>query len=214
MTPEQKRDNDTLSPFDPSSRDVHPASRVRLVLRLNGSAKDDRGSRDESYSEDSDVGESELDDDSDASVFPVRKSTRLAGANSGSAQLPFSPKKTRSRKVIILGGDEETDDNDDDDCFSISQAINEDEDYVPTPKSKLAKKKAEPKASRPAYGRVRTMDELKYDPDPGTKPLRVHRAKCEKCQQLPTSQLKKRRKAKDEEEDLGGWVQWYSFTPP
>ena len=115
MTPEQKRDNDTLSPFDPSSRDVHPASRVRLVLRLNGSAKDDRGSRDESYSEDSDVGESELDDDSDASVFPVRKSTRLAGANSGSAQLPFSPKKTRSRKVIILGGDEETDDNDDDD---------------------------------------------------------------------------------------------------
>ena len=114
MTPEQKRDNDTLSPFDPSSRDVHPASRVRLVLRLNGSAKDDRGSRDESYSEDSDVGESELDDDSDASVFPVRKSTRLAGANSGSAQLPFSPKKTRSRKVIILGGDEETDDNDDD----------------------------------------------------------------------------------------------------
>ena len=240
MVSEHKRDNGTLPPFDPSSRDVHPASRVRVVLRLNGSTKNDQGSRDESESaifvsdssEDDDVGESELDDDSDASVLPTRKSTRLAGTNNDSAQLPFSPKKTRSRKVIILDDDEENDNDDDDELLIASPSVRRstrtrtavvrktfvdsgDEDYAPTPKSKVAKKKAQPKASRPAYGRIRTMDELKYDPDPSTKPLRAHRTKCEKCQRLPTPQLKKRRKAEDEEEeDLGGWVQWYSCTSP
>lgn len=236
---EQKKKAGSLPSFDPSSHTIHPASRVRVVLRLHGSrskAKEKSRSKSRTDSplsdldseDDEDEGESELEEDSDGSLVPTRRSTRNARTSAqDNSGLPFSPRKTRARAIYI------SDDEDDDDADPLLIATSpvrrstrskravqrdyvegdeDDDDYAPTPQAKGTKKKAQPKASRPAYGRIRPMEDLKYDPDPETKALRAHRSKCEKCQREPTPQLKKKRKIDDEEADeLGGWVQWY-FT--
>lgn len=79
------------------------------------------------------------------------------------------------------------------------------------------------KASRAAYGHIRSIADLEYD---GLEngPLSTHRHTCERCQRKPTHvllnqqrKLAKRRKPKDDSEEdsdedklagLGGWVQW------
>jgi hypothetical protein len=81
------------------------------------------------------------------------------------------------------------------------------------------------KASRAAYGHIRSIADLEYD-ELENGPLSAHRHTCGRCQRKPTlillEQLRKRgkvkRKPKDEfEEDsgdednlasLGGWVRW------
>jgi hypothetical protein len=81
------------------------------------------------------------------------------------------------------------------------------------------------KASRAAYGHIRSIADLEYD-ELENGPLSAHRHTCERCQRKPTHILleqqrkksKNKRKPKDEfEEDsdsedklssLGGWVQW------
>lgn len=226
---ESEKDAGSLPPFDPSSHSVHPASRVRVVLKLHGTgiqnaqvsqSKSRTDSPISVFDSDEDEGESEVYSDSDDLAVATRRSKRIADTKDDSAQLPFSPRKTRSRKTIILDEDE------DDELLIASPSVRRstrsrkavqrnnyvdsgDDDYAPTPKAKSAKKKAQPKASRPAYGRIRPLEDLKYDPDPDTKALRAHRSKCEKCQRQPTPQLKKSWKLDDEEtEDLGGWVQW------
>ncbi|KAK7680573.1 hypothetical protein QCA50_016355 [Cerrena zonata] len=235
---ETKRDNGSLPPFDPSSHNVHPASRVRVVLKLHATgSKNGKVSRSKSRTEtpqsdlDSDEdGESEADYGSDDSAVATRRSTRITKTKDNSSALPFSPRKTRSRKIHVIDdvdgeGGEGDEEEDDDELLIASPSVrrstrsrkavvrdnyvgSDDDAYAPTPKFKVAKKKSQPKASRPAYGRIRPIEDLKYDPNPGTRALRAHRSKCEKCQRQPTDQLKKRRKIDDEEtEELGGWVQ-------
>jgi chromodomain-helicase-DNA-binding protein 4 len=80
------------------------------------------------------------------------------------------------------------------------------------------------KASRAAYGHIRSIADLEYD-ELENGPLSTHRHTCERCQRKATHVLlnqqrksAKRRKPKDgSEEDsdsedklagLGGWVQW------
>lgn len=84
------------------------------------------------------------------------------------------------------------------------------------------------KASRAAYGHIRTIADLEYD-ELENGPLSAHRYTCERCQRKPTHILleqgrklakgnKVKRKPKDEfDEDsdsedklasLGGWVRW------
>jgi chromodomain-helicase-DNA-binding protein 4 len=94
------------------------------------------------------------------------------------------------------------------------------------------KKRARPKASRPAYGHVREVENLELDDqsDDETLPLRAHRDECEKCHHPPShillKKLDRKRKqrrsrdsdeedSEDEDEDernnfesLGGWVRW------
>jgi hypothetical protein len=82
------------------------------------------------------------------------------------------------------------------------------------------------KASRAAYGHIRSIADLEYD-ELENGPLSTHRHTCERCQRKPTHVLlnqqrksakRKRRKPKDDSEEdsdgedklagLGGWVQW------
>jgi hypothetical protein len=89
------------------------------------------------------------------------------------------------------------------------------------------------KASRAAYGHIRSIADLEYD-ELENDPLLAHRRTCERCQRKPTHILlelqrksgkrnKSKRKPKDEfEEDsgtedelvgLGGWVRWQVCAP-
>ena len=80
------------------------------------------------------------------------------------------------------------------------------------------------KASRAAYGHIRSIVDLEYD-ELENGPLFTHRHTCERCQRKPTHVLlnqqrnsAKRRKLKDDSEEdsdsedklagLGGWVRW------
>lgn len=143
--------------------------------------------------------------------------------------LPFSPKKTRARKITAIN------------------LISEDEDasiveMTPPRRSTRAKKsarttlddeayeddgegssegravirikpakKAVRKESRPAYGRIRAVADLDYDEDQETAILRAHRDFCEKCEGKPThvqlralqkNKGKKRRKSKRSEDEF------------
>ncbi|THH02604.1 hypothetical protein EW026_g282 [Hermanssonia centrifuga] len=125
--------------------------------------------------------------------------------------LPFSPKKTRSRKVVFMG--EVSDDEDvqlskpprrstraqrstrtSRDGDEYSDDLDEDsDDYVETSvkgKSKVVKSKVvRGKASRPAYGHFRVVADLDYDSDEDSAALRAHRNVCEKCHRQPTHEL-------------------------
>jgi hypothetical protein len=86
---------------------------------------------------------------------------------------------------------------------------------------------------RPAYGHIRSVADLDYDPDSDedTAALREHRNECEKCHMKPAHELleaerkrpkaKGRKRRKTSDDDLeesgdeveritkkGGWVRW------
>ncbi|KAI5124175.1 hypothetical protein M0805_000981 [Coniferiporia weirii] len=114
-------------------------------------------------------------------------------------------------ELDVLSGDG----SDSEDDFEVTGG-SDDEDYgQPSRKAKRIKKKYGPK---PAYGRIRNIEEL-YDSDPETASLREHRDKCERCHRAPAHILlkKTRRKNQKDKEDitehggesyksLGGWV--------
>lgn len=135
--------------------------------------------------------------------------------------LPFSPKKTRSRKVTTVISDEEDDEEDmslpeitptrrssrstkharvklDDEDYE--DQLNDSDEFVQgrsTAKVKPVKKKAvRGKASRPAYGHFRSVADLDYDEDEGTAVLRAHRGVCEKCEREPAHKLLQKSKRK------------------
>lgn len=201
--------------------------------------------------EDKDDGD-EYGEDEDDSQIKVRRSTR--STKLPRQNLPFSPKKTRSQKIIVLDSDEGDDDADgsatvptrrstrsrkafkvklDEGAYYESEQEDDSEGYDPAPKLKKPTKAARKKGARPAYGHVRVVADLDYDPnsDEETAPLRAHRAFCEKCHeepahvQLETVQKrpkgKGRKKRKTSDDDLeesgdevelitkrGGWVRW------
>jgi chromodomain-helicase-DNA-binding protein 4 len=166
----------------------------------------------------------------------------------GRSDLPFSPKKLRSyvrrnsesessevnvrdgvsrtrrsnRIRNSLGTNKMDRDYEDGESDSLS------DEYVPVRNSRSKGKINTPKrgkASRAAYGHIRSIADLEYD-ELEDGPLSAHRQTCERCQRKQThillEQQKKRgkvkRKLKDEfEEDsgdedklasLGGWVRW------
>jgi chromodomain-helicase-DNA-binding protein 4 len=207
--------------------------------------------------------ETEGDDDDyeDADTHDLRRSSRTAASGSRKKtikNLPFSPRKTRSRKVVgdsddeLAGFDEEevsevveiparrstrarkcNKANLAEDAYEDEGDEDDDSSSRRTRKRTEVKKRKPPrtKASRPAYGSIRDVADLDYDPfsDNETLPLRAHRDSCEKCRKLPSHSLllamKKRPKGKgrkkkssDDEDDegneedrlmaLGGWVRW------
>jgi chromodomain-helicase-DNA-binding protein 4 len=201
-----------------------------------------------------DVGDLTDDDDdiwSLASSSPPRGIKRPSTkGRRGRSDLPFSPKKLRphmrtlsesetsetnvrndvgrtrrSNRIRNSRGTNEMDLNyEDGESDSLS------DEYVPVHNSRSKVKINIPKrgkASRAAYGHIRSIADLEYD-ELENGPLSAHRHTCERCQREATHILleqqrkrgkaKVKRKPKDEfEEDssdedklasLGGWVQW------
>jgi chromodomain-helicase-DNA-binding protein 4 len=198
------------------------------------------------------------DDDDLGSVAssPVRRRsarhTTVQGS-SGRTDLPFSPKKTRFRKPLLSDSESSVTSDFDDagparrssrirNSFRIRDTGHEseggeseadsDESYSPDRKSRSKGKPNIPKrgkASRAAYGHIRSIADLGYD-ELENGPLSAHRDTCERCQREPTHLLlqqrqktatksKAKRKPRDDEfeensdsEDklaaLGGWVRW------
>ena len=205
-----------------------------------------------------DGGSDQTDDDDAQSVAsspPRRRSKRSSTIKGrrGRSDLPFSPRKTRSHRRVfsdseisetsVYGVDHtrksnrirnsrgaNTMDRDYDDGESDSLS----DEYVspvrnPRPKGKIKVPKRG-KASRAAYGHIRSIADLEYD-ELENGPLSAHRHTCERCQRKPTHILleqqrksnKTKRKPKNEfEEDsdgedklasLGGWVRWQARVP-
>lgn len=166
----------------------------------------------------------------------------------GRSDLPFSPKKLRSN-IRILSESESSETNVRDGVgrarrsnrirnsrgtnkmepdYEDGESDSLSEEYVPVRNSQSKSKVNTPKrgkASRAAYGHIRSIADLEYD-ELENGPLSAHRHTCERCQRKPTHTLLKqqrrrgkvKRKPKDEfEEDsgdedklasLGGWVRW------
>lgn len=190
-----------------------------------------------------------LPDDDDIWSLPPRSIQRPAiKGRRGRSDLPFSPKKTRSC-VSILKESESSEANVRDGLgrtrrsnrirnsrgtnkmdrdYEDGESDSLSDEYVPVRKSRAKGKVNTPKrgkASRAAYGHIRSIADLEYD-ELENSPLSAHRHTCERCQRKPTHILlehqekmgKVKRKLKDEfEEDssdedklagLGGWVRW------
>ena len=198
------------------------------------------------------------DDDDDvrsvASSLPVRRSARhsTVQGSSGRTDLPFSPRKTRPRKAPLSESEISVTSVSDDvgptrrstrihkslksydighESESSESEADSDKSFNPDRSSRSKSKPNVPKrgkASRAAYGHIRSIADLGYD-DIESGPLSAHRSKCERCQRKPTHLLlqqqrkmatknKAKRKPRDEFEDdsdsedklaaLGGWVRW------
>lgn len=203
-------------------------------------------------------GDNFLDDDDDddvrsvASSFGVRTARRsTVQRSSGRSDLPFSPRKTRYRKAPLSESESSLTSISDDvgptrrstrirkslgnydaghGSESSESEVASDTSFYPD-RSRSKNKPSIPKrgkASRAAYGHIRSIADLGYD-DLENGPLSAHRSTCERCQRKPTHLLlqqrrktgtknKGKRKPRDEfEEDsdnddklaaLGGWVRW------
>ncbi|KAJ7107605.1 SNF2 family DNA-dependent ATPase [Mycena crocata] len=246
----RKKTAGELAPFDPAAHYVHPKSRVRMVMNIgkkgarvsistNGSVPPTSDTEEVPDSEEEDDEEDEEYGD-DASPIKPRRSTR--STNLPRQNLPFSPKKTRSQKIIVLDSDEDNDADgstnaptrrstrsrkgfkvnlDEGAYYESEQEDDDSEGYDSASKLKGTAKRpkvARKKGTRPAYGHVRPVDDLDYDPnsDEETAALRVHRNVCEKCQETPAHEQleaeKKRpkgrgRKKRDEFEESGDEVE-------
>jgi len=173
--------------------------------------------------------------------------------SSGRADLPFSPRKTRFRKPPLSESESSVTSVSDNvgptrrstrirNSLRIRDTGHESEDSESETGSDKSfspgrnfRSKGKPKvpkrgkASRAAYGHIRSIADLGYD-ELENGPLSAHRYTCERCQREPTHLLllqrqktatkrKAKRKPKDDEfeedsdsEDklaaLGGWVRW------
>lgn len=236
---ERRKEEGVLEPFDPSASYIHPESRVKLTLKVGRNPKRHDSAAPESEDElaISHAYTSSLEAEDDAFTeadeedeIPVRRSSRAIAAGKSShkkqTSLPFSPKKTRSRKVISLI-DEDEDEDEDEESFpapqpdglrrstrSAKQARDnlddddfiDDGEYASRAKTNHPKKRAEPKKRIRGYGVVHEGPQAFFD-DFGT--TTAHRAKCEKCQREPTQKLlakhkgkkRKSRKTSDDFED-------------
>lgn len=151
------------------------------------------------------IGMSSDDAFSNPSAQPTRRSTRSGVTSANDRDLPFSPKKTRSRRIITVhSSGSEFEDSMDSSSRSPSpkkrstrsrkrvvKNLDEDSDdgewYSPGPsKAKTAKKKGKSKrTSRPAYGVFRSVKVLDEEKEEEDAALRAHRNLCEKCLGAP-----------------------------
>ncbi|KAF5323433.1 hypothetical protein D9611_005738 [Ephemerocybe angulata] len=204
--------------FDPSASYIHPLSRVKMKINISqdryktkaGSSSRGAPSSDgmdfapasQDEEEDNDEGE---DSDGYAETSAPKRVTRQS-------KLPFSPRKSRSQRIIPLDesgsergasagparrltrgravkvtvgseyADSDDEEGDDDSDFALSRR-------VPAAKPKRMK---QPKFSPPSYGNVRSIEAISYDDypdDPKNAALRAHRAICEKCHLVPAHEL-------------------------
>jgi chromodomain-helicase-DNA-binding protein 4 len=152
------------------------------------------------------------DDEDDARVAKRRSGRSLTNQKK---ELPFSPKKTRSRRVYVIESDDDLggDDTihtqptrrstrskkgvkvnlDAETYLDGTDSSEEDSDDYESRNRKKTKEGGEKiiraKVPRPAYGRFRAVADLDYDSDEETAALREHRGICEKCHRGPAHQL-------------------------
>ncbi|KAJ7786129.1 SNF2 family DNA-dependent ATPase [Mycena metata] len=209
-----------LASFDPAAHYVHPNSRVRMRLSIarsgarvsisaNGSVPPSSDVDEVNSEEDEDEEGQEEDDDygNEDSPLKPRRSTR--SGKLPRQNLPFSPRKTRSQKITIIDSDDDADSthattrrstrsrkafkiNLDEGAYYESEQEGDDSEDYPRVKSGAKRPKvARKRGSRPAYGHVRGVEDIEYDPnsDEETAALRVHRASCEKCHDKPAHEL-------------------------
>ena len=229
----QEKEDGSLENFDPTANYIHPDSRVKLTLKVGPSSKaaSTHVSEDEDEFAASFAGSSPVESEDDAFTDDearLRRSSRAVTAakidKKKQTTLPFSPKKTRSRKIISL-----IDDDDSEDASSSRQRTPapprrptrgatrarqnfDDEDFIDdddyeegSSRGRSTKKKAVPKKVIRTYGIVHSH------PDAFSEELGVmaHRRQCEKCRKEPTHMLlrktkkgrPKKRKAEDDFED-------------
>ncbi|TDL28199.1 hypothetical protein BD410DRAFT_739739 [Rickenella mellea] len=228
------------------------ATRSDRSRSKRGTSVEDEDEDEPSLPESSDEDDDESDGYNGRVAKPRRKVVKHPTKKKPSRDLPFSPKKTRSAtgsKVsrVVYDVDDSDEGAQSDRDTGVTERVTRsragakrpvyvDEDEYAEQSSepeeieekKPAKKKSRPKASRPAYGRVRAVADLTdFEDDP--EPLRVHRHNCEKCHKEPAFRLlnklfsrknkgksKVRSKKNDEFEisedeqqsleGLGGWV--------
>jgi len=212
---EKKKAQGALQPFDPSATYIHPLSRVKVKISINArrvASEDAEITPDsEEDEEDSETTEDEGDDDYDG--VGVRRLPQRTARPNTRKELPYSPRKSRSRKVLtIVESDTENSeyqagsraparrstrtkkateihviDSEDDDYL--------DDDYNARTKLKVGTKKkrnSHIKSAPPMYGHFRdiaTLDEDPFSDDEDNEALRRHRAICEKCHLGPAHKL-------------------------
>ncbi|KAK7064375.1 chromatin remodeling factor mit1 [Favolaschia claudopus] len=217
---------DELPKFDPGAHYVHPNSRIRVQpvrlsvsrasISIGGSvapSSDVEHVPDSEADLDESSDEEQGDDDYEADGSPVKPRRSTRSSKLPRQNLPFSPKKTRSQKIIVLDSDEETPapdrrstsaaprrstrsrknfkiNLDKGAYYESDQEDNMSEGYESAAKLQGAAKRpkvAQKKGVRPAYGYVRGVEDLEYDhnSDEETAALRVHRDVCEKCHEHP-----------------------------
>ena len=225
-----------LEPFDPCAQYIHPLSRVKVKIRISSEHRSQSAqstNREEYVSEEEEGEESEEseenEDDDDYEVPMLRKTLSRRAKSTATKDLPFSPRKSRSRKVMIFA-ESESDSSDrmpgptrrstrtkvtkinlisDEDFLDEDETDGESQDRRAKAKGKIKtkKKSAHPK---PMYGRIRAVASIRDDPFPEDEehePLRRHRDICEKCHQKPAHLLlaafKKRSKGKGKKRKRG-----------
>lgn len=226
---------------------MHPLSRPPPEVP-GESSEDEFASKvseetDQLDSEETDQLESEetdqLESDLDEFIPPIRV-RRLRSTT----RLPFSPAKAPAKRRIrrrVQSSDSETEivaTRRSTRATRNTKSYHDDGEYEDeggdesdhAPSAPIKKKRARPRASRPAYGHVREVADLEFDDqsDDETLPLRAHRNECEKCHHPPSHillkkldrQRKKRKSSDSDEEDdeneserenlesLGGWIRW------
>jgi chromodomain-helicase-DNA-binding protein 4 len=162
---------------------------------------------------------SDDDDDDGYDETDMLAAPRRSGRTTDKAKgLPFSPKKTRSRRILVIDSDQEHTDNDGSETHRPTRRstrsrkgvkVNLDaemysdnlesegetsDDYgsrtLSKRKGKDPKKIVHPKAARPAYGHFRVVADLDLDySDDDSMPIGEHRDICEKCHQGPAHKL-------------------------
>ncbi|KAJ3512355.1 hypothetical protein NLJ89_g3566 [Agrocybe chaxingu] len=209
----QKKRQGALAPFDPSAHYIHPLSRVKVTISI----KSDRSSRatrsddevvpdSEEEDHDEEETEDEVDGDDEYNGRRVRNQPSRAARKLATKDLPFSPKKTRSRKVLTIM-DSEDSVSEFDDVEEVHPTrrstrsrkaieinlVSDDDEYIGEDeeparkhkhKGKASKRQSRPKSALPMYGHFREISTFKDDPfsdDEENEALRRHRDLCEKC---------------------------------
>ncbi|KAF8634457.1 hypothetical protein AX15_000900 [Amanita polypyramis BW_CC] len=202
-----------LKPFDPSASYVHPASRIKVKVRLGtrgvttangrvGRHRDEMivsGTEDE-YEGGTEESDQPSDDEYESSGRQGRIMTRRTRHTKA---LPFSPRKSRLRRVHTI------DDSDEDDGLearpslrrskrtkTIQVAVGSESSSLSSdhtmykPRSHRGdehkKKTRRKKPIKPAYGCIHDVSDIEYESD---DELRRHRDICEKCHERPAHEL-------------------------
>ena len=167
--------------------------------------------------DDDDSADDDDDNDREYDETDMLAAPRRSERSKSKHVLPFSPKKTRSRRILIIDSDQEHSDIDDSDRRPIRRStrskkgvkVNLDaetysddqesegetsDDYdsrkLSRLQSKKRKKAVRPKAARPTYGHFRNVADLDYDySDDENMPIGEHRDICEKCHRGPAHNL-------------------------
>lgn len=216
---EQKKSAGDLPPFDPSASYVHPLSRVTMVLNFSkryGTTVSVSSARSAS-SVDAEVVSDSQDEDDEYDESDMLAAPRRSGRSTARAKqvLPFSPRKTRSRRILVIDSDQEPTDSDEAeprrpirrstrskkgvkvnlDAETYSDNLESEgetsDNYssreLSKAKSKKPKKVVRRKAARPAYGHFRSVADLSDDFSDDEN--REHRDICEKCHRVPAHTL-------------------------